>query len=180
MDYKIRTVTTRSKKSAVQVYKIVNRKRQILKHVGSGKTIKEISALKQQAENWINLNNPQKNLFKDETDVYFKSYKYLGFTYKYAYEFLEQTFQKFNFHLHTNTIIKDLIIAHILEPSSKRQNLLNLEQYFGIKHNLSLLYRHLSKFDEKLKVAIEQEVVEIAKEHFNFDFSFVLYDVTTL
>ena len=180
MDYKIRTVTTRSKKSAVQVYKIVNRKRQILKHVGSGKTIKEISALKQQAENWINLNNPQKNLFKDETDVYFKSYKYLGFTYKYAYEFLEQTFQKFNFHLHTNTLIKDLIIAHILEPSSKRQNLLNLEQYFGIKHNLSLLYRHLSKFDEKLKVVIEQEVVEIAKEHFNFDFSFVLYDVTTL
>lgn len=180
MDYKIRTVKTKSGKLAIQVYKIVNRKRQILKHVGSGKTAKEIGSLKQQAENWINLNNPQKNLFKDEADIYFKNYKYLGFTYKYAYEFLEQTFQKFNFHLHTKTFIKDLVIAHILEPSSKRQNLLNLEAYFGIKHNLNLLYRYLSKFDEKLKIAIEQEVVGIAKEHFNFDFSFVLYDVTTL
>ena len=180
MDYKIRTTKTKSNKLAVQVYKIVNRKRQILKHIGSGKTAKEINALKQQAANWINLNSPQKNLFKDEADTYFKSYKYLGFTYKYAYEFLEQTFRKFNFHLHTKALIKDLAIAHILEPSSKRQNLLNLEAYFGIRHNLNLLYRHLSKFDEKLKVAIEQEVVGIAKEHFNFDFSFVLYDVTTL
>ncbi len=180
MSYKIRTIKTKSKRQAVQVYKIVNRKRQILKHIGSGATAKEIAGLKQQAENWISLNNPQKNLFNDETDVYFKSYKYLGFTYKYAYEFLEHTFCKFNFHLHTKALIKDLVIAHILERSSKRQNLLNLEQYFGIKHNLNCLYRHLAKFDEKLKFAIEQEVVRIAKEHFNFDFSFVLYDVTTL
>jgi transposase len=73
-----------------------------------------------------------------------------------------------------------LVIAQILEPSSKRQNLVNLEQYFGIKHNLNLLYRYLSNFDEKQKANIEREVVTIAQQHFNFDFSFVLYDVTTL
>ena len=181
MNYKVRIIKTSSGKSAVQVYEIIDRKRHILKHIGTAEHKKDLVDLIEHADNWILENSVQANLFMEQnTDSYHKYYKYLGFTYRYAYEFLEQVFNKFNFHKHTNILLKDLIISQILEPSSKRQNILNLDHYFGIKHNLNQLYNQLSKFDVKLKESIEKEVMEVAKREFNFDFSFVFYDVTTL
>ena len=181
MNYKIRKVKTSSGNLAVQVYEIVNRKRIILKHIGSANNEDELSLLKQQALDWIKENHSQKSLFqKEKEDLYYKHYKYLGFTYQYAYEFLEKVFLQFNFHKHLNILTKNIIISQILEPSSKRQNLINLKLYFGIKHNLNQLYNQLSKFDQDLKKKIEKEIIEIAQKEFDFDFSFVLYDVTTL
>jgi transposase len=42
------------------------------------------------------------------------------------------------------------------------------------------LYKKITKYDEKIKDKVEEEIVKVAKTEFGFDFSFVLYDVTTL
>ncbi len=180
MNFKIREVKLKSGKMAVQVYTIVDRKRNILKHLGSSGSESGIKDLKEQATNWIQEEMNRSGLFQDNHDSFFKNYKYLGFSYKFAYDFLGKIFDDFNFHNHTNKIFKDLCIAQILEPSSKRQNLLFLERFFEIKHNLNNLYEYLSVYDPSLKDRLEREVLQIAQKHFHFDFSFVLYDVTTL
>lgn len=180
MNLKIREVKLKSGKVAVQVYAIVNRKRNILKHLGSSDNEAEIKDLKEQADNWIREEMSRNGLFQDAQDTFFKNYKYLGFSYKFAYDFLSKSFNDFNFHNHTKKLFKDLCIAQILEPSSKRQNLLFLERFFEVKHNLNNLYEYLSVYDSNLKDNLEKEVLRIAQKHFNFDFSFVLYDVTTL
>ncbi len=180
MNFKIREVKLKTGKVAVQVYTIVNRKRNILKHLGSSDNEVEIKDLKEQAGNWVQEEMSRNGLFQDAQDTFFKNYKYLGFSYKFAYDFLSKIFNDFNFHNHTKKLFKDLCIAQILEPSSKRQNLLFLERFFEIKHNLNNLYEYLSVYDSNLKDNLEKEVLQMAQKHFNFDFSFVLYDVTTL
>jgi len=180
VNFKIREVKLKSGKTAVQVYTIVKRKRNILKHLGSSKGETEIKDLKEQALNWIQEETSKKGLFQDARDVFFKNYTYLSFGYNFAYEFLSEVFDDFNFNKHTKKLFKDLCVAQILEPSSKRQNLLFLEKFFEIKHNLNNLYEHLSVYDPSLKENLENETLRIAQKHFHFDFSFVLYDVTTL
>lgn len=180
MNFKIREVKLKSGKIAVQVYAIVNRKRTILKHLGSSDDKMKINDLKEQAINWIQEETNKKGLFQDREDSFLKNYKYLSFSYQFAYDFLSKTFNEFNFDKHTKKLFKDLAIAQILEPSSKRQSLLFLERFFEIKHNLNNLYKYLSVYDFHLKDNLERETIKIAKSEFAFDFSFVLYDVTTL
>ena len=55
-----------------------------------------------------------------------------------------------------------------------------LKEQFGIHYNENNLYTYLGKDLEKLKEKIHKQIVELAKREFGFDFSFVLYDVTTL
>jgi transposase len=180
VNYKIRKSKTISGKIAVQVYHIVDRKRKILKHLGSGANELEVNLLIEQAQNWITENTKQLSLFGREQDSYFSHYKYIGFSYNYAHEFLYEVISKFNLQNHLNPLLVDLVICQILEPSSKRQHLIHLEKYFGKKYNLNRLYKTLSNFDDSLKQIIELEVIAIAKQEFQFDFSFLFYDVTTL
>ncbi len=84
MNFKIREVKLKSGKVAVQVYTIVNRKRNILKYLGSSDKIAEIRDLKEQAINWIQEEMNKNGLFQDNQDSFFKNYKYLGFSYKFA------------------------------------------------------------------------------------------------
>ena len=51
MDFKVREVKTKSGKVAVQVYTLTNRKRNILKHLGSGSNESEIQDLKDRPKN---------------------------------------------------------------------------------------------------------------------------------
>lgn len=179
MDFKIRTTKTSSQKIAVQIINYRNRKVNLIKHIGSGSDEKEIRKLKEQAEIWINDKLSRDGLFKEE-DHFHKHYQYLGFLYCYAYEFLERIYIKFNFHNHFSELFKDLIIARILEPKSKRNSLDFLSTFLGKKHSENILYKSIAKHDENTKNNVEKEAVEIAKREFGFDFSFVLYDVTTL
>jgi len=180
MDFKIRTVKTKSGKIAVQVINYAKRKVNVLKHLGSATNKEEVEALKKKAENWISMETNKKGLFGTGKDPYFSHYRYLGFTYAYAYEFLEKIYHKFNFQNHVSVLFKDLVIARILEPKSKRDSLEFLQAFLGITHSENILYKVIAKYDNTTKDNLEKEIVKIAKSDFGFDFSFVLYDVTTL
>lgn len=179
MDFKIRTTKTKSGKTAVQVINFLNRKTNILKHIGSADTDEELLLLKEQASIWIKNEMAHKGLFK-EKDHFHAHYQYLGFLYLYAYEFLEKIYRNFNFQNHLDNLFRDLIIARILEPKSKRDSLEFLETFLNKKHSENVLYKTITKYDEKTKEEIEKEIISVAQKEFGFDFSFVLYDVTTL
>lgn len=181
MDYKIRTSKTGSGKTEVQIVYYHKRKTIVAKHFGSGKTETEIQDLKENAKKWIEKESNTYGLFNsNEDNVFLKNYNYLGFKYFYAYEFLEKIFQKFNFHKSLNGLFKDLIISRILEPNSKRESLNFLNEFMDKEHSLDSLYKQIVKYDESKKQNLEKQIMEIVKAEFGFDFSFVLYDVTTL
>lgn len=175
----MRTTKTSSGKTAVQIICYARRKTNVIKHIGSADTEDELKILKEQAKIWIEDETAKNGLFKEE-DNFHKFYQYLGFTYSYAYEFLERIYHKFNFHDHLSELFKDLIIARILKPGSKKDTLEFLGTFLNKQHSENILYKVITKHDAKLKEALEKEIVCRAQKDFGFDFSFVLYDVTTL
>ena len=181
MNYKIRTSKTGSGKIEVQVVYYHKRKTIVVKHFGSGDIEKDIQSLKEEAKKWIEKESNTYGLFsKNADEVFLESYSYQGFKYFYAYEFLEKIFQKFNCHKYLNGLFKDLVISRILEPNSKRESLNFLTEFMDKDHSLDSLYKQIVKYDESKKQGLETEIMKIAKAELNFDFSFVLYDVTTL
>src|SRR4030043_2225904 len=73
----------------------------------------------------------------------------------------------------------DLVIIRIVEPASKLHSLELLDEFFGIKYLRKDFYRYLPEFI-LLKDKTESKVLTLAKNEFDFDFSLVFYDVTTL
>lgn len=181
MNYSICTCKTKKGAFAVQVIYFHKRKTIIAKHVGSSCDTSCIEALYNQAKNWIQNQKDMYGLFNQADDErLLEQFEYLGFQYFYAYEFITRIFEKFNFHKHTHTYFKDLVFARIIEPQSKRSSVAFLQEFLGIHHSIDHIYHSLNKYQEKTKINLEKEVIRIAKQEFKFDFSFVLYDVTTL
>lgn len=183
VDFKIREVKTKTGKTAVQVFIITQRKRRILKHLGSGSTPEEVDILKGQAEKWILNEHSDHSLFKNtfnEQEIFDREYVHVKTLNMFGYEFLEKLFITFNFNTCVSNLAKDLCIAQMLEPGSKRHLVRFLKEKIGIEHNLTNVYEWATRYDQSVKAKVEKAVLEIAKKEFNFDFSFVLYDVTTL
>lgn len=181
---KIRKVKTASNSTAIQVIDYTDRKRRILKHIGSGKTEEEISTLESQGLIWIQETQQQSSLFKeklvDEDKLFNNQYTFTGVRLTFAYEVLENLLKKLDFSQHLPLMIQSLIIAQILENDSKRHMVRFLEESMGIVINLTRVYEWFPKYDEKLKDVLLKEAIEVAKKEFNFSFTFVFYDVTTL
>ena len=136
MNFKIRKVKTASGKFAVQVFEIVNRKRNILKHIGSGSNDIEIGKLTEIAGKWIINQQSKFGLFRiDAEEKFLNNYEYQNTKNIYAYEYLSSLWNKWN--LNTKLIFKDLCILQILEPGSKRHHIEFLENNLEIKYNLN-------------------------------------------
>lgn len=205
MNLKIRTTKTSSGSTAVQVVRYVKRRTVVLIHIGSARNESELTNLKLQAARWIDdqrcVSNqllfddlpiaikPKSSLVSENikiaeyTDSLIKSnYKSIGCRYQILYDVLSLIVKEFGFNdLKTNqmSLFIDLVIARIVEPSSKFQSLINLERDFAIKYEYRTLSRNLKSFSN-LKEFVEAQVVKLAKKHFGFDFSLVFYDLTTL
>lgn len=177
--FHIRTIKTASKANAVQVVKYENRKRVIVKHIGSAHDNDKLKKLKEAATSWIDKSNKQQTLFPKEIVSIAKQYKYVGFHYSFIYESLSELCKHFKFHLLRNQLLVDLVIARIIEPGSKLQSIEFLKEYMGIEHRREYFYRQIPKF-LALKRIVESKILKIAEREFNFNFSLVFYDVTTL
>ncbi len=178
----IRTTRTSSKATAIQIVKYINRKMIIVKHIGSAHDSNEIVKLKERAALWIEKKNQQQTLFRREfssSEPQLKDYQYVGFRYGLLYELLYGLCKKFGFHYLRNKLLLDLVIARVIEPTSKLQSIEFLKTSMGIEHRREYLYRQLPKFFN-LKGMVESKVLEVARAEFDFNLSVVFYDVTTL
>lgn len=181
-NFHIRTTKTSSHATAVQVVRYVNRRMIIVKHIGSSHNLDELNKLKLVAREYIDRLTKQPSLFpKDQSNslVNIKDFQYLGFRYGLLYETLYGLSKKFDFHLHRNQLLVDLVIARIIQPSSKLQAIEFLKEFLGIEHRREYFYRDLPKM-KTIKKPIAQKILSIAKKEFSFNFSLIFYDVTTL
>lgn len=178
--YHIRKTKTSSGSIAVQVVEYVKRKLVVARHIGSTKSEDKLQSLEETARTWIEKNDGQKPLFVSASlrDPLGR-YEYIGIKYAFIYEALHKLMARFEFTSLGNRLLHDLVLIRIIEPASKLQSLALLEEYFGIIHRRQSFYESLPKF-VRLKNAVEKLAVKRAKEEFDFDFSLVFYDVTTL
>jgi len=188
----IRTTKTSSGSTAVQVVHYVHRKTKVLAHVGSAKNESDLLSLKKIASDWIHgKSNEQISLvprFNEQMSsmiVQIDKCQYRGFRYQLFYDCLWSLSIKFKFHLiaaadlRTVKILNDLVIARIAAPSSKLESFEFISDYFGINHGRRDFYRTLTELPS-LKNEVETRAIAVAKKNFDFNFSFVFYDLTTL
>lgn len=178
--FHIRSVTTASGATAVQVVEYVERKVKVRLHVGSAHTLEEKQALIESAQKWMGKKTQQPMLFSERKQHSpFDSYDYVGTLHTFAREVLHALLSRFGFAVLGNTLLHNLVIMRIIEPASKLRSIALIEQYFGITHDRKRFYQSLTTYLSQ-KDAVERGAVAIAKNEFAFDFSVVFYDVTTL
>jgi transposase len=180
--YSVRTTKTASGAIAVQIVRYRHREKIIVKHIGSAHTSDELASLKEVARDWIEKENQQQPLFPKQTATKIllpiDKCRYLGFRYTFIYEILNEVFRLFRMDS-LPQLLRDLTLIRIMQPASKLESLELLAEFFGKSYQRADLYRSIPEFVES-KVNIERKFVSIARDHFNFDFSIVFYDVTTL
>jgi transposase len=205
--FKIRTVKTSSGSTAVQVVEYHQSNRKIISHIGSAQNVEGLLMLRQKAIDWIADNNQQLSLFdylplqvkKHSEDrlensreqelfkrtINWSNYHSFSVRYRILYDALWNIVNLFGFNqidgskLLNAKLLNDLVIARIVSPGSKLHSLKFLEKAFNIQYSYRSLSRALPDFIN-FKDDVETKVIEIAKDHFNFNFNLVFYDLTTL
>lgn len=183
MNYSTRVDRTNQSALRIQVVRYVKRQAVVLKHIGTAHNEDELRILKGVASKWIADNPPQPQLFPPcastgSSDI-LKGFEYRGISHTFTHEFFNRLCEHFQFTTLRSKLLIDLVIIRIFEPASKLRSLALLSRYFGINYSEKVLYQSLRKFPT-LKQSVEEKMVAVAKREFGFDFSFVLYDVTTL
>jgi transposase len=180
---KVRVVTTASGASAVQVIRYVNRRRVVVKHVGSAHLQEEIEVLLATAHEWIESYTHQLSVFpqtvEESSVLQLEDFEYLGFYHAFLYEVLDQLQERIGYRQLDAPMLNDLVTIRVIEPASKLRSIELMETYFGIKHRRQSFYDAAPRWLQ-LKNRVEETTVTFAKNEFSFDYSIVFYDVTTL
>lgn len=142
--------------------------------------------LKQLAKDWIEQTTGQGKLFlwpgETADGLLTRKYRYLGFRYGLVAETILGVLYRFGLKADSFPSAKlflDLVLARIIEPGSKRQTQKLLSWFFGINYSLTGIYSSLPGLADRQDI-VEDKLTAFAKAHLGFDFSFVLYDITSL
>jgi transposase len=181
----IRTTKTGSSSTAVQVVKYFHGKTIIIKHIGSASRKDELALLKHQAEAFVEKYTGQPSLFslpntQNENKIIQSRYaRSAGFKYTLLRQLFTHLFHTFAFDELRVPLLNDLVMARIVNPSSKLQAITFLKEMFDISYSETDVYRELPTFSD-LKEEVEKKIITFAMKHLNFNFTVVFYDVTTL
>lgn len=178
---KIRIVKTGSKAKAVQAVNYQNNKRVILKHFGSSHTEEGLNDLRIIAEQWIKDYNGQLFLFPEENPnkvLHLHHCTFIGIWYHFFYQTFTEIIWKIGYKDIVG-ILKDLVIIRLFEPASKLRSIELIEEYFGIKHRRQTYYDFALKWIE-FKDKTQKITIDFAKNHYDFNYDLLFYDVTTL
>lgn len=180
--YKIRQIKYSSNSVSVQVYTIKDRKRVILRHIGTARTDQEKDDLISLANDFIDKLSKQLNLFenKGSGNIFNVSQTdFIGVYYGFLYEVLSKLMIQIGFDKIRNPLLMDLSIMRIIEPASKLRSIELLEEYLGIKHRRQSFYESVSGWLD-LKGKIEKIAIAFAIKNYSFNYDLLFYDVTTL
>lgn len=155
---RVRIVPTASGKHAVQVVSKYRGRLTVHKHIGSFANDAEKSQLYKKAETFISKITGQTNLLDlvssfRPSDITVSENRPL-----FVYQLLSTIYDKLGFSKYSDLLIKDLVIARIYAPSSKRETKEILVDLFNRKWSLITIYRHLRK-------GIEKGLKDVFKKH---------------
>lgn len=123
--FHIRTATTISGATAVQVIRYLYRKRIVVKHIGSAHTKEDLASLKKIAIRWIEQETHRQALFPSEKErtslplVSIDKLRNLGFRYAFAYETLTKLLCMFGLPDKEHRLLLDLVLIRIIQGRSK-------------------------------------------------------------
>jgi len=180
--YKIRQIKYARDSVSIQVYKIENRKRVILRHIGTARSEQEKADLIIIADAFIKKISTQLNLYESSRSsniLYLNQTKFLGVQYTFLYDLLSKLFIITGLDKIKNSLLLDLVIMRMIEPASKLRSIELLDEYFGIKHRRQSYYQSAPQW-LALKSKTEKIALDFAREHYAFNFDLLFYDVTTL
>lgn len=182
MKYKIRQIKYSDKSISIQVYKIENRKRVIIRHIGTASNEQEKLDLIILANDFIEKLSKQLNLYdenKSSNILYLNQTEFLGVHYNFLHELLSKLIIVIGLDKIRNKLLLDLVIIRLVEPASKLRSIELLEEYFGLKHRRQNYYEFASAW-LPLKLKAEKVAIDYVKKNYAFNFDLLFYDVTTL
>lgn len=171
---RVRKVKNSAGNTSIQVGFYKGKNFQLVKHLGSAKNSKQEKALVKIANKFINKDQP--SLFDANYSIDSSDFLPIGYSRKKAYEYFSHAFDTV-FPKLTKSILKDLAIIRIINPTSKLESIELLAEYFGIKYSYASVYRELVKLK---KEDLTDQLINYAQTNLAFNFSLLFYDVTTL
>ena len=180
--YKIREIKYASKSVSIQVYKIENRKRVIVRHIGTARNQQEKSDLLALSKDFIEKVSKQFTLFESSSSnniLYVNQTDFIGVYYTFLYELISKLIITIGLDKVKNNLLLDLVILRMIEPASKLRSIELLDEYFGLNHRRQSYYQSAPQW-LVLKLKTESFALRFARKHYAFNFDLLFYDVTTL
>jgi len=135
--YKIREISYASNSVSIQVYQIVNRKRVIVRHIGTARNEQEKADLLTLAHDFIDKASKQLGLFENKQSgnvLQLSQTEFIGVYFNFFHEFISKLIIQIGFDKVKKILLLDLVIMRMMEPASKLRSIELMEQYFGIRH----------------------------------------------
>jgi len=80
----------------------------------------------------------------------------------------------------STNILKEIVLARVANPDSKRGSVINLEENFGVKLDLKAVYKMMDRIDDKQILKLNKLVYNNTKALFKDKIDIVYFDATTL
>ena len=184
---RVRTTKTGSGKTAVQVVNSTHQKTYILKHLGSASTKDDIDRLRHLGNQYIETDEGVSPLFpqlssldrRQQVLALMESIVVKPTKHITAYNLLLSWYRHCGFDQLQSEILRDFSIIRLFEPASKQRSISLLANHFLREYSPTKVYRELKTLSQ-LKFKAEKTAVTFARDHYNFTFTLVFYDVTTL
>lgn len=178
---RVRIVPTFSGKHTIQAVTKRLGKLTVNKHFGTFTTEKQKQNLLKEAKAYIKSQTGQQELFDPPEHLLLKNVIITQSQPLFLYRLLCGVYEKLGFNICNDPLVRDLIVARIYKPSSKRETREILQDLFGVSYSLITIYRHLKKaVDNGLKDQFQTALISFAKKGLNDSLRLVFYDVTTL
>jgi len=185
----VRKVVNSSGNTAVQVVRKINRRNKIVKHLGTGKNQSELTELLKLGQQFIDQKRIKSGIIslfdnrfkKGELEKILSRLSFKKPTDRLTYDFLSSFYQKIGFAKLKDKCFKDLVIARIVQPESKRATARLLEARFNRKYPLNKIYETLRIADRSLYQQKAEEIVkDFVLQNITPKISILFFDVTTL
>ena len=176
-----RIVPTASGKKAIQVVSKRYGKLTVHKHIGTFQSPEEKLQLLRKAQDFIAETTGQISMLDvlssfRPSDIAVSENRPL-----FLFRLLSAIYDKLGLGIYPDNLVKDLIIARVYLPASKREIQEILSESFGKDYALKTVYRHLKKaMAGGIKMSFQKALIDFAKDGLGDSLRLVFYDVTTL
>lgn len=178
---RIRVVPTFTGKHTVQIVSKHLGQLTVHKHIGTYSTEEGRQNLVKKAKEYIRIQTGQEDLFSIPEPLQLKNVVITQSRPLFLYQLLCRIYDILGFNIYEDNLIKDLIVARVYQPQSKRETKEIISDLFGTDYSLITIYRHLKKaIDCNLKEQFQKALVNFAKTGLKDELRLVFYDVTTL
>lgn len=178
---RVRVVPLPSGRRTIQVVSKRLGKLTIHKHIGTFTTDEEKESLLKAAKDFILGQTGQIELLGIPSHLQLKNVIITKSSPLFLYRLLGRIYDLLGFNSIDDPLIKDLVVARIYQPHSKRETREMLSDLFERSYSLITIYRHLKNaIDNGLKDKLQKSLINFARTGLSDSLRLVFYDVTTL